>query len=140
MSGKFFLDTNILIYTFDSRSPAKQQKARQLVADALTTQQGIISFQVVQEFLNVASRKFVKPLSLQDCQKYLNQVLAPLCEVFPSINLYGQAIEMAERWGYTFYDSLIIAAALEAECRTLYSEDLQHQQTIQDMVITNPFA
>ncbi len=140
MNAKFFLDTNILVYTFDSRVPAKQQKARQLVADALVTQQGLISFQVIQEFLNVASRKFTQPLSAQDCRRYLNQVLAPLCKVFPSIKLYEQAIELAKQWGYTFYDSLIIAAALEGDCRIFYSEDLQHKQIIQDMIITNPFA
>ena len=140
MSGRFFLDTNILVYTFDSRMPAKQQKARQLVADALLTHKGLISFQVVQEFLNVASSKFAHPLSLQDCQEYLKNVLAPLCEVLPSIELYERAIEIGERWRYSFYDFLIIAAALEAECQTLYSEDLQHQQTIQELTIINPFA
>ena len=140
MNGKFFLDTNIFVYTFDSSSPDKQRKARQLVADALTSQQGVISFQVVQEFLNVASRKFAKPLKLTDCQKYLEQVLAPLCEIFPSIDLYKRALEIAEQSGYTFYDSLILEAALESRCKTLYSEDFQHQRVIQNMRIINPFV
>jgi predicted nucleic acid-binding protein len=139
MNGRFFLDTNILVYTFDPRFPEKQQKARRLVSDALTTQEGIISFQVVQEFLNVASRKFSKPLSWADSRRYLDEVLAPLCEIFPSVGLYQQTIDLAEQLGYSFYDSLVIAAALEGGCNILYSEDLQHQQAIQNLTIINPF-
>jgi predicted nucleic acid-binding protein len=81
MSDKFFLDTNIFIYTFDSREPGKQQKADELVSNALNTGNGIISFQVIQEFFSAATRKFISPLSASDCQKYLNNVLAPLCKV-----------------------------------------------------------
>ncbi len=139
MNGRFFLDTNILVYTFDSRFPEKQQKARRLVSDALATQEGIISSQVVQEFLNVASRKFSKPLTWADCRRCLDEVLTPLCEIFPSVDLYQQTIDLAERWGYSFYDSLVIAAALEGGCKILYSEDLQHQQTIQNRNRSHPF-
>ncbi len=139
MNARFFLDTNILIYTFAPEVPAKQHTASRLVEDALSTQRGIISFQVVQEFLNVASRKFKKPLSVNDCRKYFKHVLVSLWDVFPSTDLYERTMEVAERWEYSFYDSLIIAASLEAGCRVLYSEDLQHQQVIEDMTITNPF-
>jgi len=139
MNDKFFLDTNILIYTFDSREPAKQQRANELVIRALKTRQGIISFQVVQEFLNAARRKFASVLSSLDVQTYLVQVLTPLCQVFSSIDLYVRALEIAERWQYSFYDSLIIATALQANCQILYSEDLQHGQVIQGLTIINPF-
>jgi len=87
MNDKFFMDSNILIYTFDSHAPRKQKKARELVATALKTQKGIISFQVVQEFLNVATRKFETPLTEAEAEKYINQVLTPLCEVFANIEL-----------------------------------------------------
>jgi predicted nucleic acid-binding protein len=140
MNGKAFLDTNIFVYTFDAREPAKQDRARQLVGQALSHQQGITSFQVIQEFLNVATRKFVQPLSHADCRDYLEHVLAPLCEVFASIELYRLALDTAERWHYAFYDSLIIAAAVQAGCRGLYSEDLQHGQRIGSLTITNPFV
>lgn len=139
MNGKFFLDTNIFIYTFDSREPAKQLRANELVIRALKTGQGVISFQVVQEFLNAARRKFASVLSPLDVQKYLVQVLTPLCQVFSSIDLYVRALEIAERWQYSFYDSLIIATALQANCQILYSEDLQHGQVIQALTIINPF-
>ena len=66
MNDRFFLDTNIFIYTFDDRELEKQNKAQELVSEALTSRRGCISFQVVQEFLNVATQKFSKPLSESD--------------------------------------------------------------------------
>ena len=64
------MDSNIVIYTFDSHAPSKQKKARELIATALKTQKGIISFQVVQEFLNVATRQFEIPLTSLEAEKY----------------------------------------------------------------------
>ena len=139
MNDKFFLDSNILIYTFDSRFPNKQKKAYELIDTALNTHKGMISFQVVQEFLNVATRKFTTKLTAQEADKYLNQVLTPLCKIFASLELYSQAIKIMDRWKYSFYDSLIIAAALESHCKILNSEDLQHGQIIQTLTIINPF-
>jgi predicted nucleic acid-binding protein len=139
MRDKYFLDTNVLVYTFDPREPHKQTAARRLVSEALSTGTGIISCQVAQEFLNVATRKFERPLTSDDCQLYLAQVLAPLCEVFPSIDLLHTGLSVASRFGFSFYDALIVAAALHGNCRVLYSEDMQHGQTIDRMVIQNPF-
>jgi predicted nucleic acid-binding protein len=64
LRGLFFLDTNILVHSFDHTAPYKQQIARQLIQDALSTQRGIISTQVLQEFLDVARRRFVRPMVL----------------------------------------------------------------------------
>jgi len=139
MRDKFFLDTNILIYTFDSREPDKQHKAREIVSDALATGNGIISFQVIQEFLNAATRKFVSPLSVADCRKYLNDVMVPICRVFAHAGLYHHALIIAERWKYSFYDALIISAALDGRCNILYTEDLQHGQIIETLTVKNPF-
>ncbi len=134
-----FLDTNIFVYTFDDRDKQKQQRARALIADALNANNGIISYQVVQEFLNVATRKFSTPLTAEDCGRYLDHVLAPLCEVFPSISLYHQALDVHQRWQLSYYDSLIVAAALQGECHVLYTEDLQHNLKIKSLTVTNPF-
>ena len=139
MSAKFFIDTNIIVYTFDLRSPKKKRRAMELLQTALDDGRGLISYQVVQEFLNVSSRKFVKPLGARDQLEYLDRVLSPLCEIFPSSALYRRAITLADRLGYSFYDSLIIAAALEANCKILYSEDLQSGQKIEGLTIENPF-
>jgi predicted nucleic acid-binding protein len=139
MKGNYFLDTNILVYTFDNTQPQKQIISRKLVKDALYKRSGCISYQVVQEFLNIASRKFISPFSVNDSQTYLTSVLEPLCEVFSSTGLFYRALEVSGHWGFSFYDSLIVAAALSVNSKTLYTEDLQHNQKIEDMIIVNPF-
>ena len=87
-----------------------------LIQKALKEQTGCISTQVIQEFLNVSVKKFNPPLKAEDRIIYLNKVLTPLCNIYPSIELYQHAIELSERLMYSFYDSLIIVAAIEAKC------------------------
>lgn len=140
MSDKFFLDTNLIVYTFDKNAHEKRTVAQGLVMQALHTQQGCISWQVIQEFMNVARHKFSSPLNAPDCQLYLKEVLEPICEVYPDATLYQKALEINHRWQYHYYDALIISAALKAECRILYSEDLQNGQRIDSLRILNPFA
>lgn len=139
MSGRYFLDTNIFVYSFDVDDRRKQKTADSIVKRALTDQLGLISSQVVQEFLNVATRKFAKPMTNHEARTYLDTVLAPLCEVFPSATLYRETLGIQSESKFSFYDSLIIAAAVEAKCRWLYSEDLRHGQTIHGVQIQNPF-
>lgn len=139
MSARYFLDTNVFVYCFDRQNRRKQQQAERLVAKALGDHLGVISTQVVQEFLNVATRKFASPMSLEESRAYIDTVLSPLCEVFPTIALYGEALSLQGDGGWSFYDSLIIASALEARCSVLYSEDMQDGQTIRGMKIVNPF-
>jgi predicted nucleic acid-binding protein len=137
--ARWFLDTNVFVYTFDAGSPAKRERARALVAGSLKTRRGVISFQVVQEFLNVATRKFAAPLTAADCRTYLTEVLDPLCEVQSGPDLYRDALAVRERTGFAFYDSLIVAAAARAGCDRLYSEDLPHGQRVGGVLIENPF-
>ena len=139
MSVEYFLDTNVFVYTFDAANPDKQHKARFLVEEALGARKGVISYQVVQELLNVATRKFAHPLTPQQAGRYVDTVLEPLCGVFATMALFRKAIDVHGRWQFGFYDSLIVAAALQAGCRTLYSEDLQHGQDIESLTIVNPF-
>ncbi len=139
MKDKYFLDTNILIYAFDNSSSKKRIVSDDLIKKAHFGN-GCISFQVIQEFLNVATRKFQSPLNVEDAQKYLTKILFPVCEVFPSEKLYSSALEIMERWQFSFYDSLIIASALDANCAILYSEDLQHNQKIYDLTVINPYS
>jgi len=140
MKDRFFLDTNIFIYTFDDKSSFKKKIATQLVADALGSGAGIISYQVIQEFLNVCRKKFEKPMDVRDQFRYLDLVLSPMCEVYPSIEFYRRGIELSQRYGFSFYDSLILAAAIVSGCNTLYSEDMQHFQQIENVTIKNPFS
>ena len=137
--GYFFLDTNILFYALEEAYPAKQEIAGRLVWEALASGRGIISIQVVQEFLNVARKKFKRPMTVEECRGHVQNVLEPLCGYFPSITTIDRALSIIEEMGYHFYDALIVAAAIESGCRTLYSEDLQHGRKIQGLTILNPF-
>ncbi|HTH46905.1 MAG TPA: PIN domain-containing protein [Candidatus Limnocylindria bacterium] len=139
MSARFFLDTNVFVYTFDHSAPLKRKRAEQLVAEAMDGQAGVISSQVVQEFLNVATRKFSPAMKPAEARAYLDTVLIPLCEIFPSAALYQQTLQIQAETGFSFYDSLMVAAALEADCATLYSEDLQHDRRLHGLAIINPF-
>ncbi len=138
--GLFFLDTNIFVYSFDQTAPEKRQLAKQLIYDALKSQRAVISSQVVQEFLNVALRKFVRPMAPSDAHDYLDIVLMPLCLHYPSISFYRQALSVQEETGYSFYDSLILTAAIESGCKTLLSEDMQHGRQLHGVEIINPFV
>ena len=139
IEGFFFLDTNVLSYARDKTAPDKQQIATQLVRDALLTGRGIISTQVVQEFLHTAQRKFKQPMTFEECRRHLQDVLQPLCGYFQSISTYDRALLIAEETGFHFYDALIVAAAVESGCRALLTEDLQHGRKIGNLTILNPF-
>ena len=68
MNGRFFLDTNIFVYSFDAKNTAKAHKARQLIREGVATSKGIVSYQVVQEFFNVALKRFEKPLTAAEAR------------------------------------------------------------------------
>jgi len=138
MPDKFFLDTNIFVYSFDSRYPAKQKKAQQLIEKALSGRNGFVSYQVIQEFINVALRKFEKPLTVHECRAYLDDVLWPLCDGLPTLGLYRRALELKDEMTVHFYDALIIASASEIGCKILYTEDLHNNQHISGLTIQNP--
>jgi predicted nucleic acid-binding protein len=140
MSGRFFLDTNVFVYTFDVKAPAKAKKASQLIRRAADSGEGIISYQVVQEFFSVAFRRFQQPMSIAEAEQYFITVLRPLLAVHSSPTIYFQALRIVEKHRLSWYDSLIVSAALEGRCEKLYSEDLQHGRKIEDLRIENPFA
>lgn len=139
MSGRFFLDTNVFVYTFDRKAPAKARRAIELVREAVATRRGIVSYQVVQEFFNVALRRFEQPLGISEAEQYLSTVFAPLLAIHSSQSLLADALRLCPRHGLSWYDSLIVAAAVEGQCATLYSEDLQHGRTYAGTKIENPF-
>jgi predicted nucleic acid-binding protein len=140
MNARFFLDTNIFVYTFDKSAPAKLRRSTQLVRQGVDTGKGVISYQVVQEFFNLALRGFTHPMSVADAEQYLATVFRPLAIVHSSQALYAEALRSTGRYGFSWYDSLIVSAALESQCAILYSEDLQHGQKIAGLEIQNPFV
>ncbi len=134
-----FLDSNVMLYLFDEREHHKFAVAEKLVNKALRTGNAVISFQVVQETLNVATKKLEVPLSAADASRFLETTLLPLWKVNPSRELYRRSLEIKYRYQFGLYDSLIVGAALEAGCGTLYTEDLQHGQNVGRLKIINPF-
>jgi predicted nucleic acid-binding protein len=139
MSDKFFLDTNIFVYSFDQLAGLKARKAAQLIREALTTHKGVISYQVVQEFFNVALRRFAQPMQPSDASQYLGAVFRPLLAVHSSQALFGEALQLHAQSGLSWYDSLIVSAAIQARCDLLYTEDLQHGQRFGALQVKNPF-
>lgn len=137
--SRFFLDSNILVYQFDETAPAKAAKATELVRHAIATGEGIISYQVVQEFINAASRRFRVPMQPGDIRQCLVTFLRPLTAIESSPLLFIEALNILERYQFSWYDSLIVAAAVQGECETLYSEDLQNGFRLGKMRIVNPF-
>lgn len=138
MAKRYFLDTNVFVYAFGADA-RKRARALELVEGALKTREGMISAQVAQEFLNVALRKFARPMSNDEAARYFDQVLEPLCAVWPDAELYRRALGLRARYQLSFYDSLVVAAALAANCATLYSEDLQSGQRVESLTIVDPF-
>ena len=132
---KIFIDTNLVIYAHTNVDVPKQQKIQQII----TAEHTLISTQVFTEAANVLFRKF--KFTWQDIQKVL-QEMGQNNEVYTnSLATIQRACQVAERYGFSFYDSLIVAAALEAGCTILYSEDLQNGQVIENVLkVENPFA
>ena len=139
MNVRAFFDTNIFVYSFDTREPHKADIALRLILEHAEAGTGVISFQVVREFFSVALRRFPQVMQPADRERYLTMVLQPFLSVYGSVSLCLKALAIRSRYGYQWYDSLIIAAACESKCSILFSEDLQHGQIIDGVRIPNPF-
>lgn len=134
MSGSPFLDTNVLVYALG------QDDRRTPVAETLLADGGTISVQVLNELVAVMQRKLRMPLSdILDALASL-RVLCP-SSLPVTADIHEAALSLIDRYGWHVYDAVIVATALAAGCSTLYSEDLQHGQIINDqLTIVNPFA
>ena len=140
MSGADFLDSNVILYGLDAQAPeGKRARSERLVAEAVAKRSAVISWQVVQETLHVVANRFTSSIRASDRQSLLTDVLTPLWHVHPSVGLFARSISIQERYRFGFYDSLVVAAALEAGCKRLLTEDLQHGQRIEGLRIENPF-
>jgi predicted nucleic acid-binding protein len=133
MPDKAFFDTNVLIYEVAQDDPRGTQ------AEELLATGGVLSVQVLNEFASVARRKILMPWS--EVTEALSAIRALCPSPVPiTIGTHEAALRIAEKYGYGIYDALVVAAALQAGCATLYSEDLQDGQTIDgQLTIRNPF-
>ena len=127
-----FFDTNVLLYLV-SGDPAKANQAEQLVQ-----QGGVISVQVLNEFAAVASGK--KGIQFSKIRETLSLFGSLFRVVSLNVEMHELGLDIAERYRISIYDSMIVAAALRAGCTILYTEDIQHRQTIERLTVLNPFA
>jgi predicted nucleic acid-binding protein len=133
MSGSSFLDTNVLIYAF-SNDPAKAERAAEALAAG-----GSISVQVLNEFVNVCRKKL--KLDWKEIEERLAVVRALVSEVVPvSIDVHEKAVELAQDYGFSVCDALIVAAAVVLDCTELLTEDMQDGRVVMNLMIRNPFA
>lgn len=127
-----FLDTNILVYA--QLGGTKADKARELLASG-----GKLSVQVLNEFAAVSRRKLQR--NWNEIREAIDDALALVDPPLPlTVDTHTAAMSLARDHGLAFYDALIVAAALEAGCETLFSEDMQHGRKVENVVIVNPFA
>jgi predicted nucleic acid-binding protein len=126
-----FFDTNVIVYAF--LDIARRERALDLIAAG-----GVISAQVLNEFTNVARHK--RERDWTEIERAVSVIRARFPDVMPlTADTHASALDLARDHGLSFYDALIVAAALEAGCDTLYTEDMQHGRSLGGLTIINPF-
>jgi predicted nucleic acid-binding protein len=130
--AEVFFDTNVLLYLL-SNDAAKADRAEALLATG-----GVVSVQVLNEFASVASRKLT--MTIPEVREILSTVRSVCVVKSVDVETHDLGLELAERYGFSIYDGLIVAAAVRAGCAILYTEDLQRGQVIENLTIRNPFV
>ena len=130
--AEVFFDTNVLLYLL-SNDAAKADRAEALLATG-----GVVSVQVLNEFASVASCKLT--MTIPEVREILSTVRSVCVVKSVDVETHDLGLELAERYGFSIYDGLIVAAAVRAGCAILYTEDLQRGQVIENLTIRNPFV
>lgn len=138
MTGKYFIDTNIIVYAHDNDSPHKQLKAQEIIFSSMRATNGVISAQVLSEFFITITSKIENTYSVP-AAKHEIMLLAYLEVVDIDYDLVLRAVGFQDTYRINYWDGLILAAAERADCNTLFSEDLSHGQTYGGVKCVNPF-
>lgn len=133
-----FVDTNVLIYLRDARDPDKQRAAAGWMGRLWETRRGRISQQVLQEYYVTVTGKLVPGLPPEDAREDV-LALRSWLPLAPSLDLVEGAWDEQDRWGFSFWDSLIVAAARAQGCAVLLTEDLSHGQEFGGLRVVSPF-
>lgn len=139
MSDKIFLDTNVIVYAYDKSAGEKHNKAKKILIDLWESGFGVISIQVLKEFYVTVTQKIPNVLKTEVAEEIISDFLRWEVVVNDGYNIL-EAISIQRRYRFSFWDSLIIAAAQESGCSLLYTEDLSSGQKIKDLQIKNPFT
>ena len=139
MKDKIFLDTNVIVYAHDRSSGKKNTIAMEIMEYLWERKKGVISVQVMQEFYVCVTTKILKPLPLKVARKILEYLLnwdLIINDEYITI----KAIDLQEKYRFSFWDSLIVQSAIQSQAYTLFSEDLSDGQIIKNVKIVNPFV
>ena len=134
-----FVDTNVLVYAEDKDAKSKHEVARDLVADLWRTREGVLSVQVLQEFFVTVTRKMKHPLAATKAVQIVREYLT--WRVVDNTGaLLVAAIDLQQKANLSFWDAMVVQAAVTAGCERLYSEDLSHNQRFGSLRVVNPFV
>jgi predicted nucleic acid-binding protein len=136
-SGLDFLDTNVLVYAYETSHPEKQRIARELLKRGIAGK-AVISTQVLAEFAATLLHKITPAATGHAVMKGLD-AMVPIRLVTPDAELIRRAVEVGASYGIHFYDGMIVAAAERAGCARIWSEDLNAGQTYFGVTVSNPF-
>ena len=137
MNDKIFVDTNILVYCFDDADPAKKKKAMQIMDGLWETSKGVLSLQVLKEFFVTVTEKLANKMDFRDAKAAVIDLLS--WNIFYETRFsLERTFEIIQKHHLSLWDANIISAAILSDCNTVYSEDLQHNQTIEGVRIINP--
>jgi len=139
MNDRVFVDTNVLVYAHDADAGEKRSAARELVSRLWETRTGILSTQVLQEFIVAVTRKVSTPISMSQARRVAGNYCAWELVVNDS-KIILQATEIQEAHQLSFWDALIVSAAFAGNAAVIATEDLNHGQRIEGILIRNPFA
>jgi predicted nucleic acid-binding protein len=135
MSGKAFVDTNVFVYLYTNKEPEKNAVALKIIERC----DCVVSVQVLNEFASVMMKKY--KLTPRQVMRSIDEILENVDTIQNGAGMVRMALFICERYGYSYYDSCIIAAALESGCKILYTEDMSDGQTIEDrLTIRNAFS
>ena len=138
MSAKQFVDTNILMYAHDATAGAKHERAKSLVEELWRNESGVLSTQVLQELCVNLRRRAGRKLDWKSTQEIVKDYLSWEVVVNSGDSIL-EALEIENRYGISFWDSLVIQAAESSGVAVLYSEDLSHGQMYGSVRVVNPF-
>lgn len=133
-----FVDTNILIYAEDRDAKGKHAVARALIMDLWESREGVVSVQVLQEFYVNVTKKLKKPLTVAKAKKIIEEYLT-WTVVDNTGRMLVDAIDLQRKSQLSFWDSLIVQAAIQSGCNRLYSEDMNAGQRFGPVTLVNPF-
>lgn len=139
MTARYFVDTNILVYSRDARDQTKHQAARRWLAELWSSGNGRISTQVLKEYYQTVTRRLTPGMAIEDARADVRdlQTWKPL---EPTAKTFEQAWLIEDRMQISWWDALIVAAARQTGCNFLISEDLQSGQITENLTIINPFT